>query len=104
MRVQINYDILNNNGGEYINYSSILQTIVNDLNIRSENISKIWNSSNGKIYTDELNKCINFMQVDANRMKRYGNTILNIKDDFKEKDLSYGKQIFADSIKEDIDE
>ena len=92
MRVHINYEVLEKNGTEYLNFSKELNDIITNLKNECANIEKNWISSNAPIYISQMNDFINTIQIDANRMERHGNVILGIKDDFREKDLEYAKK------------
>lgn len=98
MKVYINYDVLNKNGRDYLNYSDSLQEIIDSLKKRSENIKNNWVSSNSISFNNQLNSYINNLQVDANRMKKHGNVILGIKDEFKNKDLEYKKRFTPEIV------
>lgn len=90
-RVHINFEVLEKNGNEYRNYAKELNDIINNLNERKNNLSKEWTSINSINYDAQLDNLIKKMEVDANRMQKYGDTILGINDDFKQTDLEYAK-------------
>ena len=90
-RVHINFEVLEKNGNEYCNYAQELSDIINNLQERKNNLSKEWISTNAINYDAMLDTFINKLKDDANRMQKYGNTILGINDDFKQTDLEYAK-------------
>lgn len=90
-RVHINFEVLEKNGNEYRNYSQELNDIITNLNDRKNNLNNEWISVNAINYDAMLDGFINKLKVDANRMQKYGDTILGINDDFKQTDLEYAK-------------
>lgn len=90
-RVHINFDVLEKNGNEYRNYSQELNDIVTNLNERKNNLNNEWISVNAINYDAMLDGFINKIKIDADRMKKYGDTILGINNDFKQTDLEYAK-------------
>ena len=90
-RVHINFEVLEKNGNEYRNYSQELNDIITNLNDRKNNLKNEWISVNAINYDAMLDGFINKLKVDANRMQKYGDTILGINDDFKQTDLEYAK-------------
>ena len=90
-RVHINFEVLGKNGNEYRNYAQELYDIINNLQERKNNLSKEWTSTNAINYDAMLDIFINKLKDDANRMQKYGDTILGINDDFKQTDLEYAK-------------
>ena len=101
MRVHINFDVIEKNAKDYINFSKEINDIINDLNNSNKNIIDYWLSSNATIYDSQIKAFINHLQVDSNRMQRYGDVLLGINDDFKKTDLEYAKKS-ALNIEEDI--
>ena len=100
MRVYVNYNVLNKNGKDYLNYSETLQEIIENLKARKDNIKNNWDSPSANLFNELLNNYIDDLQVDANKMKKHGNIILGIKDEFKEKDLEYKKHFTPEIVEE----
>ena len=93
MRVYINYATLSKNANDYLNYSSELQEIIDNLKVRENNIKNLWNSANTAAFCNLVDNFVSDLQVDTNLMKRYGNLVLGIKDNFKDNDLKYAKHL-----------
>ena len=99
MRVHINYEVLNKNANDYIDYSNELYEIIKNFNNIGEQIKTIWKSSNTSLYVNSLNECIRRTYKDAYNMQKYGKVLLGIKEDFKAKDTEY-QHIFNNDIVE----
>ena len=95
----INYEILNKNATDFSNYSNELNSIINVFKERLANIDTNWQSKNKVNFEAVVNKTINNMQVDSNKMKRHSNILLNAKDNFKNHDLTYNNSITNDIYK-----
>lgn len=91
MRVYINFDVLEKNGKDYLNYSNELNDFIKNINEHKNTIKKEWNSQNAEIYNTLMDNFVANLKVDANRMQKYGDIILGINDNFKETDLTYAK-------------
>ncbi len=98
MKIHIKYSVLNKNAKDYLSYNEELQTIIDNLKVRSDNILNNWTSPNSITFNNLMNNFIGDLQVDANRMKRHANIILGIEDDFREKDLEYRKRFEPETI------
>lgn len=91
MRVYIDFNVLKKNGEEYQKFATELNDIITNLKETQKNIASGWTSQNANTYNALLEKFVGTIQVDANRMQRYSNVILQVNDNFKETDLEYAK-------------
>ena len=98
MRVHVKYDVLNKNANDYIDYSNELDNIMDNFNRIGQSIDEHWDSSNKTLYINSLNECVRRTRIDSTYMKRYGNALLGIKDDFKNKDEEYRQQFNNDVV------
>ncbi len=93
MKINLNYSVIEKNSNTYITYSDKIQEIINALKQSKSNIKDNWEATNSDTFDAILDRLIANMQVDANKMKRYGNIMLGVKDNFTEEDLKYSKEL-----------
>ena len=98
MKVHVNYEVLDKNANDYIDYSNELDTILKNFTNIGEQIKTIWNSNNTSLYINSLNECVRRTNVDAVQMQNYGKILLGIKDDFKSKDTEYQQRFENDIV------
>ncbi len=101
MKISLTYDDIEKNALDFKDYAGELQEINNGMRSRRTMIKNNWVSTNTAGYFLLYDKLLSDMQVDINKMTRYSNIVLGVKDKFKDTDLKYAKEMSID--KKDIE-
>ena len=88
------------NGKDSIKNAEEYQPIIDSIKKIGEDIDNCWKSNNKTIFLEELNKFIEDAQNDINYISLYGKTILEINENFQNKDKEYGQQIKDNELEE----